>query len=84
MGIIGMKVLCGSLGLRLPGYRNVEPWIRYALSFDVSTIVIGCETTQHVEADVAAAMAATSMTEAERLEFEQATCRYATDLMYYK
>ena len=84
MGIIGMKVLCRGLGLQLPGYGTVEPWIRYALSHDLSTIVIGCDTVKQVEENVAAAIAAIPMTEEERSSIEKTVARYSRDLMYYK
>ncbi len=84
MGVIGMKVLCHGLGLQLPGYNSVEPWIRYALSHNVSTIVIGCETARQVEENVAAAIAAVPMIEEEKRLIEKAAARYARDLMYYK
>ena len=84
MGIIGMKVLCRGLGLQLPGYNSVEPWIRYALSHEVSTLVIGCETVNQVEQNVKAAIAATPMTGEERTGMEKAAARQAMDLMYYK
>ena len=84
MGIIGMKVLCRGLGLQLPGYNSVEPWIRYALSHEVSTIVIGCETVNQVEQNVKTAFAATPMTGEERTAMEKTAARQAMDLMYYK
>ncbi len=84
MGIIGMKVLCRGLGLQLPGYGSVNPWIRYALSHDVSAIVLGCDNVKQVEENVAAAIAATPMKEEERRAVEMAAAPYARDLMYYK
>jgi aryl-alcohol dehydrogenase-like predicted oxidoreductase len=84
MGIIGMKVLCRGFGLQLPGYNSVEPWIRYALSHDVSTIVIGCETADQVEQNATAVIAASPMTDEERTVMEKAAARQAMDLMYYK
>jgi aryl-alcohol dehydrogenase-like predicted oxidoreductase len=84
LGIIGMKVLCRGLGLRLPGYRSVEPWIRYALSHDLSTIVIGCDTPRQVEENVTAAIAAVPMTADELMSMEKEAAPYAGDLMYYK
>jgi aryl-alcohol dehydrogenase-like predicted oxidoreductase len=84
MGIIGMKVLCRGLGLQLPGYGSVDSWIRYALSHDVSTIVLGCDTVVQVEQNVAAASASASMTDDERIAMERVAARYARNLMYYK
>ncbi len=84
LGIIGMKVLCRGLGLRVPGLEDVAPWIRYALSREVATIVVGCDTPAQVEQNVAAAMAATPMADEERQAMEEGVARWARELMYYK
>jgi aryl-alcohol dehydrogenase-like predicted oxidoreductase len=83
MGVVGMKVLCRGLGLRVPGCGSESPWIRYALAHDVSTVVIGCDDAAQVERNVAAA-AAEPLTAAERRELEAAVAPYARELMYYK
>jgi aryl-alcohol dehydrogenase-like predicted oxidoreductase len=83
MGIIGMKVLCRGLGLQVPGLHAVDPWIRYALSHGVSTIVIGCDDPRQVEQNVAAASMATISAD-ERADLERAVELYARNLMYYK
>lgn len=83
IGIIGMKVLCRGLGLRVPGCGSELPWIRYALAQEVSTIVIGCDNPEQVVRNVAAATAA-PMSTSEREEMERAVARYAQELMYYK
>lgn len=83
MGVVGMKVLCRGLGLRVPGCGLEAPWIRYSLAQEVSTIVIGCDDPQQVERNVAAA-AAEPMTAAERREMEATVAPYARELMYYK
>lgn len=85
MGVVGMKVLCRGLGLRVPGCGEVTPWIRYALSHEVSTVVIGCDDPVQVTRNVAAATsAAEPMPAAERRELEKVVDRYARELMYYK
>ena len=43
MGIIGMKVYFRGLAARIPGHRGMEPYLRFALSQAVSTVVIGCD-----------------------------------------
>ncbi len=83
MGVIGMKVLCRGLGLRVPGCSTELPWIRYALAHDVSTLVIGCDNPEQVERNVAAA-AFEPMPAAERRELENTVAGYARELMYYK
>ncbi|BCR06070.1 oxidoreductase [Desulfuromonas versatilis] len=84
LGIIGMKVLCRGLGLQVPGLAGVEPWIGYALSQAVSTIVIGCDDPGQVRQNVAAAAAASAMAEEEQRRLEQALAPWARRLMYYK
>ena len=83
MGIIGMKVLCRGLGLQVPGLNTVDPWIRYALSHEVSTVVIGCDDPQQVEQNVAAA-SLEAMPAGEISGMERAVELYARRLMYYK
>jgi aryl-alcohol dehydrogenase-like predicted oxidoreductase len=83
MGVVGMKVLCRGLGLRVPGCGEVTPWLRYALSHEVSTVVIGCDDPAQVESNAAAACEAPlTATECEALV--DAVAPYARELMYYK
>jgi len=83
MGIIGMKVLCRGLALRVPGYEQASPWIRYALSHDVSTLVVGCDDPDQVRQNVAAAEDE-PMDEEERRQVEETAGPFARRLMYYK
>jgi aryl-alcohol dehydrogenase-like predicted oxidoreductase len=83
MGVVGMKVLCRGQGLRVPGCGEVTPWIRYALSHEVSTVVIGCDDPAQVERNAAAACEAPlAIGECEALE--AAVAPWARELMYYK
>jgi predicted aldo/keto reductase-like oxidoreductase len=84
MGVIGMKVLCRGLGLAVPGCGTAEPWIRYALAHELSTIVIGCDGPQQVADNVAVASGAEPMTVEERRALEEVVAPYARQLMYYK
>jgi aryl-alcohol dehydrogenase-like predicted oxidoreductase len=84
MGVIGMKVLCRGLGLRLPAYPTEVPWVRYALAQDLSTIVIGCDDPGQVEGNVAAAVGTDTMSEEEQRQMEETVSPYARQLMYYK
>lgn len=83
LGVIGMKVLCRGLGLQVPDYGTPEPWIRYALAHDVSTIVIGCDNPQQVQQNVEAA-AKGALGAEEMAKMEAAVAPYARQLMYYK
>ncbi len=83
MGIIGMKVLCRGLALRVPEHGAVAPWIRYALAQPVSTIVIGCDDPGQVGQNVAAA-GQTPLDPSAQRALERAAAPFARDLMYYK
>jgi predicted aldo/keto reductase-like oxidoreductase len=83
MGVIGMIVLCKGLGLGLPGYGKALDWIRYALSHEVSTIVVGCDDIAQMEENVQAAKAIPLSPE-ERQKMEAAAFPYARQLAYYK
>jgi aryl-alcohol dehydrogenase-like predicted oxidoreductase len=76
-------VLCRGLGLQVPGLNTVDPWIRYALSHEVSTVVIGCDDPQQVEQNVAAA-SLEAMPAGEMSGMEKTVELYARNLMYYK
>jgi aryl-alcohol dehydrogenase-like predicted oxidoreductase len=83
MGVVGMKVLCRGLGLRVPGCGEATPWLRYALGHDVSTVVIGCDDPAQVERNVAAAGRA-PLAAAECEALEATVAPWALELMYYK
>ncbi len=83
MGVIGMKVLCRGLGLRIPSQGKVAPWVRYALAHEVSTLVVGCDDPLQVEENVAAAREV-PLTGDECAVLEAAVAPMARRLMYYK
>jgi aryl-alcohol dehydrogenase-like predicted oxidoreductase len=83
MGVVGMKVLCRGYGLRLPGLQTPVPWIRYALTQGISTMVIGCDDPVQLEQNVAAACES-PMTAKECRRLEEMVAPRARKLMYYK
>ncbi len=83
MGIIGMKVLCRGFGLQLPGCGDPDPWLRYALGHDLSTMVIGCDSPEQLEQNVAAVQQPPLNAE-ERRQLEAQVAPFARRLMYYK
>lgn len=83
MGVVGMKVLCRGYGLRLPGLQTPVPWIRYALTQGISTMVIGCDDPAQLEQNVAAACES-PMTAKECRRLEEMVAPRARKLMYYK
>jgi aryl-alcohol dehydrogenase-like predicted oxidoreductase len=84
MGVIGMKVYFRGLAARIPGIRGLEPFMRFALSQPVSTVVIGCDSARQVEENVRLAEAFVPMTEEERDGLAESLAPIARKLMYYK
>lgn len=84
MGVIGMKVYLRGLASRLPGYRSMEPFYRFALSQGVSTVVIGCDDLPQLEENAALAEGFRPMTKAKARALIDEVGPYARQLMYYK
>jgi aryl-alcohol dehydrogenase-like predicted oxidoreductase len=84
MGIIGMKVYFRGFASRLPWFTSMEPFLRYALSQQVSTVVIGCDSIAQLEENVRFAEAFEPMTEEEQRRIERDVAPFARQLMYYK
>ncbi|UFS70910.1 aldo/keto reductase [Geomonas sp. RF6] len=84
MGIVGMKVYLRGLASRVPGYQSMEPYLRYALSHPVSTVVIGCDDLRQVEQNVLFATRFEQMTDEEMGEIVEYLHPFARQLMYYK
>lgn len=84
MGIVGMKVYLRGFAARIPGYGGMEPFLRFALSQTVSTLVIGCDDLQQLEENVAFAESFQPMSEREQQELIAYVAPYARQLMYYK
>jgi aryl-alcohol dehydrogenase-like predicted oxidoreductase len=84
MGIIGMKVYLRGLAARIPGYSGMEPFLRFALSHPVSTVVIGCDDLRQLEENVCFASAFQPLTAEESEALVRQVAPYARQLMYYK
>lgn len=84
MGIVGMKVYLRGLAARIPGYSGMEPFLRYALSQPVSTVIIGCDDLQQLEENVRFASFFRPMTADEQQELVRHVAPLARQLMYYK
>lgn len=84
MGIVGMKVYLRGLASKLPGYAGMEPYLRFALSQPVSTIVIGCDDLRQLEENVRFARSFAPMTGEEQADLARQVAPYARQLMYYK
>jgi aryl-alcohol dehydrogenase-like predicted oxidoreductase len=84
MGVIGMKVYLRGFASRIPWYKSMEPFFRYALSQPVSTAVIGCESLEQLEENVGFARSFTPMTQEEAAALVMRVAPLARPLMYYK
>jgi len=84
MGIIGMKAYFRGFAARLPGYGGMEPFLRFALSQPVTTVVVGCDTVEQLEENVDIARKFQPMTRKESDELTASVSPYARQLMYYK
>jgi aryl-alcohol dehydrogenase-like predicted oxidoreductase len=84
MGIIGMKVYVRGQTARLPFYRSMEPFFRFALSQSVSLAVIGCNDLGQLEENAGYAAAFKAMSGKEQASLIQAVKPYAASLLYYK
>jgi aryl-alcohol dehydrogenase-like predicted oxidoreductase len=84
MGIIGMKVYFRGLASRIPGHSGIEPYLRFALSQPVSTVVIGCDDLAQLEENVRFAASFQPMTDEEQEELVRHVAPFAPQLMNYK
>jgi aryl-alcohol dehydrogenase-like predicted oxidoreductase len=84
MGIIAMKVYFRGFASKIPVFAGMEPYYRFALSHPVSTAVIGCESVEQVEQNVAFASRFQALSESEMKALMDQVAPYARQLMYYK
>jgi aryl-alcohol dehydrogenase-like predicted oxidoreductase len=84
MGIIGMKVYIRGLASRLPWFRSMEPFFRFALTHPITTAVIGCDSLDQLETNVSIASSYVPMDSGEIDSLVTAVKPYARQLMYYK
>ena len=84
MGVIAMKVYIRGMASRIPGIHTMEPFYRFALSHPVTTAIIGCDTTAHLEENVRRAKSFTPMKAQEMGHLSELIAPYARRLMYYK
>jgi predicted aldo/keto reductase-like oxidoreductase len=84
MGIIAMKVYCRGYAEKIPGYTDMEPFYRFALSHPVTTAVIGCDDLQQLEENVGFAQSFKSMGDKEMRDLKDLVAPHARQLMYYK
>ena len=84
MGVVAMKVYFRGLASRIPGFRGMLPFFRFALSQPVSTAVIGCDDVRQLEENVAFAGTFEPMSPEELEDLKAYVAPYGRQLMYYK
>jgi aryl-alcohol dehydrogenase-like predicted oxidoreductase len=84
MGIIGMKVYCRGLASMIPWFQSVEPFLQFALSQPVSTVVIGCDSIPQLEENAAFGMKFSPMSDTRMKELIEKVKPFSRQLMYYK
>jgi predicted aldo/keto reductase-like oxidoreductase len=84
MGIIGMKVYFRGFAAKIPGFKGMEPYLRFALSQPISTVVIGCDNVDQLEENVSMARSFKSLSQEEAKDLVDHISPYAKQLMYYK
>jgi aryl-alcohol dehydrogenase-like predicted oxidoreductase len=84
MGIIGMKIPARGRMFRADGISSMQQSMYYALSQPVSTIIVGCDTVEQVEQNVALARAFTPLPAAELARLEQLTAHYPHEAAWFK
>jgi aryl-alcohol dehydrogenase-like predicted oxidoreductase len=84
MGVIGMKVFLRGFPSRLPFYTSMKPFFDFALSQQVSTVVIGCDDVEQVEENVSFANSFSPLSKDEQELLIEMVAPYARKLMMYK
>lgn len=84
MGIIGMKVYFRGLASQLPWYKSMKPFLYYALSQPISTVVIGCDNMSQLEENVAMASIFQPLNVEELNNLTNKVSPFARSLMYYR
>jgi len=84
MGIIGMKVYFRGFAAKLPWFSTMEPFLRFALSQPISTVVIGCDSTAQLEENIEFAHRFFPMSSEQKQDFINLVAPFARALMYYK
>jgi aryl-alcohol dehydrogenase-like predicted oxidoreductase len=84
MGIIAMKVPARGHLLQTGVTISIAPLLRYALSWPISTAIIGCDTPEQVDQNVRAALDFTPMSEDEMRQFEASFASHVDYGQFYK
>lgn len=84
MGIIGMKVYFRGFAAKLPWFSTMEPFLRFALSQPIATVVIGCDSLEQLQENIEFATRFSPMSSEQKQDFISLVAPFARALMYYK
>jgi len=84
MGILGMKTLSGGICVKIFGEESVKEFLPFALTQPITTAVVGCDTLEQLEMNVAIAEGFEPMGQKEQDVLMVKVRPYARELMYYK
>jgi predicted aldo/keto reductase-like oxidoreductase len=84
MGIVGMKVYFHGFAKSLQGFSSLMPFMNFALSQPIATVVIGCDDTKQLQENVNFACAFKPMRGGEMEEIIRHISPFARELMHYK
>lgn len=84
IGVIGMKVYFKGRAAKLPKHRTTEPFFRFALSHNIATAVVGCDSAAQLEENFRYAASFVEMTDAEAAELVSRVIPHAGSRLNYK
>jgi hypothetical protein len=84
MGIIGMKIPARGRLFREGGITTMETAMRYVLTLQVSTVIVGISTVRELEENIAIAERFLPMSDEEMKETEELTRPYFADASWFK
>ena len=84
MGIIAMKIPGRGRVFRAGGLTAMSDAMNYVLSLAVNTVIVGCDTVQQLEENVAIASRFRPLADTEMRRIEGLTASYASDASWFK
>jgi aryl-alcohol dehydrogenase-like predicted oxidoreductase len=84
LGIIGMKIPARGRMFREGGITSMCDAMCYVLSLPVSTVIVGCDTVQQLEENIAIAKDFKPLAKEKMAELEEVTKPYAKDAAFFR
>jgi aryl-alcohol dehydrogenase-like predicted oxidoreductase len=84
MGIIAMKIPARGRMFREGGVTTMKDALSYVMTYPVSTTIVGCDTVEQLEENVAIATDFQPLSDEEMARIESLTASYAQDAAFFK